>query len=120
MAGELVAIVVLAPASGRPITGDSAITAATLHEFTPDPGDAEAVTRALAGAGFSVGPLVGVGMSISAPRATFERFFGVTVEDAEEGGWTAGGAREVPVPPVLADRVHAVTFEPPAEAVTLP
>jgi hypothetical protein len=118
--GELVAMVVLRPASGQEITGASAITAATLHEFAPDPGDAERVARALAGAGFAVGPLVGVGMSISAPRETFERFFGITIDDAEEGGWTAGGVRELPVPPALAERVHAITFEPPSEAVTLP
>ena len=64
--------------------------------------------------------VVGIAMSISAPRATFEAFFGIRVQDAEEGGWTAGGARELPVPADLAGRVHAVTFEPPAEAVTTP
>jgi hypothetical protein len=120
MSGELVAIVILTPASGQAITGASAITAETLHEFAPDPGDADRVARVLADAGFSVGPLVGIGMSISGPRATFERFFGVAVDDAEEGGWLADGARELPVPPALADRVHAITFEPPAEAVTTP
>ena len=113
-------MVVLAPASGRPITGASEITAETLAEFAPDPGDAEAVTRVLAGAGFTVGPLVGIAMSISGSRETFEEFFGVPIDDAETGGWEAGGARELPVPPALRDRVHAVTFEPPAEAVTLP
>jgi hypothetical protein len=120
MAGEIVALVVLAPASGRAITGTAEITAETLAEFAPDPGDVEDVTRVLAGAGFRVGPLVGIAMSISAPRETFEAFFGVPVQDAEEGGWAARGARELPVPAALGDRVHAVTFEPPAEAVTAP
>ena len=119
-AGEIVAMVVLRPASGKPITGSSAITAETLSEFAPDPGDVQEVARVLAGAGFEVGPLVGIGMSISAPRDVFERFFGVAVSDAEDGGWEAGGARELPVPPALRDRVHAITFEPPAEAVVLP
>jgi hypothetical protein len=120
MSGELVAIVVLMPASGRPITGETEITAATLREFAPDPGDAEDVARELAGAGFDVGPMVGIGMSISGSRAAFEAYFGVPVADAEEGGWTARGRRELPVPAPLAGRVHAVTFEPPAEAVVLP
>jgi hypothetical protein len=120
MTGELVALVVLAPASGRPITGETAITAETLHEFTPDPGDVDTVTRVLAGAGFTVGPLVGIAMSISGPRERFASFFAVAVDDAESGGWEVGGARELPVPPALAGRVHAVTFEPPAEAVTTP
>ncbi len=121
MAGEIVAMVVLAPASGRAITGESEITAETLHEFAPDPADADHVARVLAGAGFAVGPPVGIAMSISGPRAVFEAFFGVPVADAEEGGWLASGERrELPVPAELAGRVQAVTFEPPAEAVTLP
>jgi hypothetical protein len=120
MNGELVAIVVLRPASGRAITGQTAITAETLHEFSPDPGDVEAVTRVLADAGFTVGPVVGIAMSISGSRERFTSFFGVAVEDAETGGWEAEGRRELPVPAALADRVHAVTFEPPAEAVTTP
>jgi hypothetical protein len=119
-AGDIVAIVVLAPASGRAITGGTEITAETLEAFAPDPGDVEHVTGVLAGAGFGVGPLVGISVSISAPRETFERFFGVTVDDAASGGWEVAGARELPVPDVLAGRVRAVTFEPPAEAVTLP
>ena len=120
MTEELVAMVVLAPASGRPISGESAITGETLHEFAPDPGDVEVVTRVLAGAGFTVGPLVGIAMSISGPRERFESFFGVGVDDAETGGWEAEGKRELPVPAALAGRVHAVTFEPPAEAVSAP
>jgi hypothetical protein len=116
-ATDIVATVVLAPASGRPITGRSEITAETLHEFAPDPGDVEHVTRALADAGFEVGPFVGIAMSISGSRERFASYFGVPVDDAAEGGWEAGGSRELPVPEALRGRVAAVTFEPPAEAV---
>jgi hypothetical protein len=119
-AGDVVAMVVLTPASGRPITGRSAITAETLHEFAPDPGDAEHVARVLADAGFEVGPLVGIGMSISGSRERFASYFGLPVAEAAEGGWEAGGARELPVPEALRDRVAAVTFEPPAETTVLP
>jgi hypothetical protein len=119
---QVVAIAVLKPASGRAITGTSQITAANLHEFSPDPGDVAAVAQALRRAGFQVGPLVGVAMSLAGPRDAFERYFGVPVRPAEDGGWVAGddGARELPVPAELAARVHAVTFEPPAEAVLGP
>jgi hypothetical protein len=119
---EIVAVVVLKPASGRTITGAPDITAETLHEFAPDPGDVDAVSRTLTLAGFRVGPMVGVGMSVAGPRTAFEAYFRVQVREAEEGGWVAGagGPRELPVPAELADRVHAVTFEPPAEAVTGP
>jgi hypothetical protein len=121
-AEQVVAIAVLKPASGRAITGTSQITAANLHEFSPAPGDAEAVAEALRRAGCQVGPLVGIAMSLAGPRDAFERYFGVTVRPAEDGGWVAGdaGARELPVPEELADRVQAVTFEPPAEAVAAP
>lgn len=119
---DLVAMAVLRPASGRAITGRSQITAETLDQFAPDPGDVDAVTDALTRAGFRVGPLVGVAMSLAGPPAAFERYFGVRVRPAEDGGWVAGedGTRELPVPAELAGRVHAVTFEPPAEAVTGP
>jgi hypothetical protein len=119
---QIVAVAVLKPASGRAITGAAEITAETLHEFAPDPGDVDAVSRTLVRAGFRVGPMVGVGMSVAGPRTTFEAYFHVQVRAAAEGGWVAGegGPRELPVPAELADRVHAVTFEPPAEAVTAP
>lgn len=127
MAGEeatTVALVVLRPGSGRAITGDSVITATTLHEFAPGPGQAEAVARRFADAGFDVGPLVGIAMSVAASRGRFEQVFGVRVEGAEGGGWIAAGrGRELPLdglPDALREGVHAVTFEPPAETVELP
>jgi hypothetical protein len=120
----IVALVVLRPGSGRAITGESQITAETLEQFAPDPGDAEVVARALADAGFGAGPVVGIGMSVTAPRDRFEEFFGIEVAQAEDGGWVvAGGGRELPLdalPEALRERVHAVTFEPPAEALVQP
>ena len=114
------ALVVLQPASGRRITGDSVITTATIAEFAPDPGDAAFVRDELAQAGFSVGPVAGISMSVSAPRERFERYFGTKVRPAADGGWqwAAGDTRELPsdrVPDAVAPRVHAVTFEEPAE-----
>lgn len=113
------ALVVLRPASGRPITGDSKITAETLSEFAPDPADAEAVASALAEAGYEVGPMVGVAMSVTAPRQRFEDGFGVQLKAADEGGWiVAAGTRSLPVdrlPAEAARRVQAVELEPPTE-----
>ena len=84
------------------------------------PGEAaEPVARALR-ADFEVGPHVGISMAITAPRRTFERVFGTTVEDAPDGGWMAGGRRELPLgqlPPELASRIRTVTFDEPAEPV---
>ena len=125
---QVVAHVVLKPASGREITGESTIRADTLQEFAPDPGDATAVARALADASFQMGPTVGIGMSMTGPRSLFEQYFGVRVEAADRGGWVSVDAsgeatRELPVdalPEPVARRVHAVTFEEPAELVSLP
>jgi hypothetical protein len=75
------------------------------------------VTRELTAAGFEVGPLVGIAMSIAGPHAVFEAYFGTGVETAAAGGWSAAGARELPVPAALAGAVHAVSFESPAEPV---
>ena len=80
----VVALVLLRPASGRPLTGASRVTAETLEQYAPDPADAESVAGALREQGF---------------------------ED---------GRRELPLerlPPALADRVAAATFEEPAEPV---
>lgn len=85
------------------------------------PGEAaESVARDLRARHFDVGPHVGIAMAITAPRRTFERVFGTPVEDAPDGGWMAGGRRELPLgqlPPDLAARIDAVTFDEPAEPV---
>lgn len=119
----LTALVLLRPASGREITGGSAITAETLEDYLPDPEATADVARRLREAGFDVGPLGGVSMALTGPLALFEQFFGTKVEPAPDGGWVfvdSGGetSREVPlagVPEEVAAGVHAVTFEPPAE-----
>ena len=119
MTGDVVALALLRPASGGAVPADAAITADTVEAFAPDPADGEAVAAALTRAGFRVGPLVGIALSVSGPAAAFEAYFGVPVRESPEGGWTAGeaGPRELPVPAELAPRVRAVTFEPPAETV---
>jgi hypothetical protein len=84
-------------------------------------GEAEAVARALRAAAFEVGPHLGIAMAITAPRSRFERYFGIGIDDAPDGGWVIrGGGRELPLgalPPQLAARIQAVTFEEPAEPV---
>jgi hypothetical protein len=120
---EVSALVVLRPASGREIAGDSQITAETLREFAPDPEEAAAAGRELAEAGFQVGSVLGISMPISGSRSLFEDYFGTSVRPAADGGWVAvdragSEGRELPVsklPEPVASRVHAVTLEPPAE-----
>jgi hypothetical protein len=82
--------------------------------------EAEPVARGLRAEQFEVGPHLGIAMAISAPRRTFERVFGTTVEDAPDGGWMAGGRRELPLgqlPPEVRERIRTVTFDEPAEPV---
>jgi hypothetical protein len=84
-------------------------------------GEAEGVARALRAEGFEIGPHLGIAMAATASRGTFERFFGIEVQDAPDGGWvTEGGRRELPLgalPGDLAARIQAVTFDEPAEPV---
>lgn len=125
---RLHAQVVLRPGSGREITGESIITAETLPHFAPAPDDARLVGRALADGGFEVGPVLGIGMALSGERSRFEDFFQTAVDATDDGGWVAVDAagtasRELPLtqlPAELRERVHAVSFEPPAEAVMGP
>jgi hypothetical protein len=119
------ALVLLRPASGEEITGQTPITADTLARYAPKPADADRVARGFREAGFQVGPALGITMAVTAPRALFEGFFGVSVARSPDGGWVAdgeeaGGRRDLPLkrlPQDLAARVLAVTFDEPAELV---
>jgi hypothetical protein len=116
----LSAQVVLRPASGRKLGGDSAITAETLAQYQPSPEAAKRVREKLARAGFEIGPLVGNSFSITAPASTFQKFFATKVREAGKGGLefeSAGGmelAAEA-LPRSLAEDVAAVTFTPPPD-----
>jgi hypothetical protein len=122
---EVAALVLLKPASGREITGESKITAATLREFAPDPSDAAAAGRALAEAGFEVGPVLGIAMRVKGRTGSSRSTSTRACHQLTRGGWVAVDAngttsRELPVskvPDALATRIHAATFEPPAETV---
>jgi hypothetical protein len=118
---ELAVLAVLRPASGRELTGEAVITAASLAEYAPDPKAAETVAGVLRSAGFGVGPLVGIAMTVTGSRERFERYFGRRLELADDGGWhTSDCATELPldaVPHEARRHLVAVAFEPPAEAV---
>lgn len=119
------ALVLLRPASGEQITGRTPITADTLARYAPEPADADRVARGFREAGFEVGPVGGISLAVTAPRALFEDFFGVRVALSPDGGWVlgdeaVGDRRDVPLnrlPQDMAARVLAVTFDEPAELV---
>lgn len=121
----VVAQVVLRPSSGLTITGDTVITAANLPNYLPDPDHARTVVAQLRREGFDVGPVVGIGMSITGPIELFERFFATSIRIDDDGSaFAVGGdgvaARELPLdalPDDICQLLHSVSFEPPAEAV---
>lgn len=121
-----VALVLLTARSGREVTGDTQLTARTLSEYAPDPADAAVVTEILHAAGFRVGPVLGISMSIEGSPGLFNEFFGTEVVRTEGGGWVAKSSNdslrlELPtakLPHQLQGRVAAVTFEPPVELLT--
>lgn len=117
------ALVVLPTRSGRAIDGTSVITAENLRDYEFDPENAAAVAAAFEEAGFSVGPAVGISLSISGTPSQFTEFFGTEVAPGGGGGWQAQNAEgefttELPtagLPASLAERITAVAFEPPVE-----
>lgn len=124
--GTAVALVLLTARSGRKVTGDTPLTARTLPEYAPDPADVAVVAEILQAAGFTVGPLVGISMSIEGSPRLFDEFFGTQIMRTDDGGWAARGGNgssglELPtaqLPRQLRGRIAAVTFEPPAELLT--
>lgn len=83
-------------------------------------GDGKAASAAFAGEGFGVGTLVGGTFAITAPRATFERVFGVRLDESTARGVTVvGGAADPHALPLsglsacLRDGVDIVTFSAP-------
>jgi hypothetical protein len=119
----MVVLVILRPASGRRITGDSEITAETLGQYEPSDEDVNAVRAAFGEAGFDVGPLVGVSFAATGPRALVERFFGTKVSTSSITGAhvvsdSGDLSRELPLGNIaveVANRLEAATFEPPEE-----
>jgi hypothetical protein len=101
--------VLLKPASGT-MPRDVDITAENIGSLAPAPEAAAEVARALAGAGFEVGPVVGLSFSISARRSVFDRFFGI-----ESAGATKGTIPLDRVPALARRHVAAVTFPPPPD-----
>jgi hypothetical protein len=116
----LSAQVLLRAASGRELKGDTAITAETLEHYLPSPEGARRARETLSQAGFETGPLVGNSFSITAPRATFEKFFRTRIRETEKGSWefASSGGMELSgaaLPKELAADVEAVTFTPPPD-----
>ena len=119
----ITALAVVRPAAGRSATGEP-ISARNLAAHMPSAEDVRAARAGFAAAGFDVGEAVGIAFSITAPASVFEAVFGTTIHPAEGGGLVAAtadgtaGTRELPLdalPADLAQRLVAVTFEPPAE-----
>ena len=115
--------VVLRPADGRPVAGGTPITAENLADFQPSAGSAGSAAAAFKAAGFTVGPLVGIGFSITGPARLFEDYFGAALKRTDDGGLNfAGGGdesfQELPagnVPAELRGFVEGVTFVPPPD-----
>ena len=114
------AMVLVRSASGARVTGSSAITAENVDRYRPAPDDARAARAAFIARGFEAGDLVGIAFAITAPQATFERTFDVTLAARDDGGVAIEGRAglELPLdalPEDLRQLLAAVTFSPPAD-----
>lgn len=116
----LSAQVVMRAASGERVPGN-AVTAETIGSYVPDPVAVGVVRDYLARAGFAVSDVIGISFSISAPRSTFELFFGRPLRVQEREGITTvdtGQGLELPLDAMPAEvrrHVDAVTFTPPPD-----
>lgn len=116
------ALVLIRSASGGDLVTGEPISRRNLEGLLPDADDVAFVDRALRGLGFAVGPVLGVSMSITAPRSTFAGVFGIEIESSD-GTWHVVGADagtddELPLDALdgsLSARIVRIVFEPPME-----
>jgi hypothetical protein len=117
------AMVAIAAASGEPPGARGAPSTATLGAQAPAPGAVSRARDAFRSGGFDVGHPVGGTFAITAPRETFERFFGIGLADDGRGGVVVVGGdqadpRAVPsdrLPASLGNDVAIVTFTAPPD-----
>jgi hypothetical protein len=114
------AMVLLRSASGERVKRNIAITSENIQRYQPDPDEARAVRAEFAERGFEVGAVVGVSFAVTAPPDVFERTFGVTVREEDDGSIEIAGARGLALPldalpAELARRISDVAFTPPAD-----
>jgi hypothetical protein len=114
------AMVLVRSASGARVTGGTAITAENVDRYRPAAGDVREARAAFTARGFQAGELVGIAFAITAPQATFERTFRVTLEARDDGAVSIAGRAglELPLealPEELGRLLVAVTFSPPAD-----
>ena len=119
----ITAQVLIRSKSGKRIGGDTEITSKNIAEYQPSSADVEEVQAAFQAAGFETGNLVGISFSITAAIDEFESFFSTRLERQQSGAIAVHEPGSEPrselpldhLAPRIAERVVAVTFDPPAE-----
>jgi hypothetical protein len=115
---DVTAQVVLRAASGKRLDRHTAITSANVREYLPSAETVESIAEFFRSAGFKVAPPVGNNFAITAPKRTFEKFFGVNIQRNPDGSVLSIAANgeaslELPLSTLPADVVRlleAVTF----------
>ncbi len=115
--------VILHPASGKPIDGQSNITAVNIKDYTPSPETIAAAKTAFTGVGFEVGEFVGISFSITAPVSVFEKMFKTRLRQDQQVGIQAvrvdgSGSHELPLEALsvsMTDLITSVTFTRPPD-----
>ena len=115
--------VLLKSASGRSIDDTSLITAENVQDYAPSAEAVAEATRYFSEAGFEVGPVRGIGLSISSKASTFEEVLEIKLRPDERGGVVAvttdgDESYEIPLTPLpgsIRALVVAITFTPPPD-----
>lgn len=100
--------VILRPRGLKSSAEAPAITAANVHEYTPEPATVQKVASWFASKGFEVGPAVGTSFSISGPKSTFERVFKTKLARRKSLTMPLQS-----IPGEIAEEIEEVTFTPP-------
>ena len=101
----LTVLTILKPASGRPVTAETA-TAARVSELAPTQEAAALVVRYFAEHGAEVGPLVGNSFSVTVPAANAAAVLGDEVD---------GAFPNAPLPPDARAHVDAIVRDRPRD-----
>ena len=105
---------VLRPASGRSLTqAATPVTAAEIEQYRPARATVSQARKLLSKAGFTVSES-GLGLSISAPKAVFERTFGTPLQPAATPGFYKA-RQPLAVPPGWRSYLEAVVLPEPPE-----
>jgi hypothetical protein len=119
----IAAEVLLRPASGAAITGNTIITSETIANYRPAPESGQLAAQFFRDQGFEVSPITGIGFTIRGTAARFSELFKTTligdttigIQAMSDASTTSEALPLNALPSSVTDSISAVTFSPPPD-----